>query len=179
MALKLYEISENIQYIIDNEEISDEAKRDSLELLGFDFEDKVEATALAVKNMEAESKAIAEEIKSLQQRKKSLDNKVDWIKHYILFHMEQTNTPKVITAKVAVSLRKNPDGLEVNPETEKQLLESLLNSEDELLNSCVKVEETKELRKRELLNYFKMYPERVDSIDGVRLVKDRKGVTIK
>ena len=181
MALKLYEISEDIQYIIDNPDISDEAKRDSLELLGFEFEDKVEATALTVKNMSAESKAIADEIKSLQERKKSLDNKVEWIKQYILFHMLQTKTDKIVTAKVSVSTRKNPDKLLVSPEdgAEDRLKEWLLTSDDEVLQHCVKVETLKELRKKELLDYFKANPNEVDKIDGVRVVKDSKGITIK
>ena len=60
-------------------------------------EQKIENTALFVKNLEAESKAIREEEKSLAERRKSTENKAERLREYLGLALcgEKFSTPRV------------------------------------------------------------------------------------
>lgn len=101
--MKLYEIDRAIDELANPEtgEISD---YEAFENLAMQREAKIEGMALAVKNFSAEADAIAAEIKSLQERKKTAENKAKSLKAYLLTIL---NGEKFSTGKVAVSYRKS------------------------------------------------------------------------
>lgn len=80
--MKLYEIDEAIMACVDTEtgEIIDS---DKLEALQLDRENKIENICLWIKDLRAEAKAIAEEVKSLSDRKKVAENKAENLKKYL------------------------------------------------------------------------------------------------
>lgn len=57
---------------------------DALQELAAERREKVENIGLFIKNEEAKAKAIGDELKSLQARKKSHDNRVEALKKYLL-----------------------------------------------------------------------------------------------
>lgn len=107
--MNLYEIDRQIESIyetaIDYEtgEISPEAI-EALEALQMAREAKIENIALWHKNTLAESKAIADEIKALQERKKRLEKKIDWMDGYL---SDALQGQKFETSKVSVTYRKS------------------------------------------------------------------------
>lgn len=111
--MNLYEIKQSIQEAIDmaTGEIINPELLDSLnEKLNI----KRENIALYIKNMIADSKAIDEEIKNLTARKRSINNKVDWLKQYLADDLQGN---KFETAKVVVSFRKSKS-VDIQPNAE-------------------------------------------------------------
>ena len=105
----LYEINAQIEQIYESAvdfetgEINPEAI-EALEALQMQRDAKIENVALWHKNCLAESKAIADEIKALQERKKRLESKINWMDNYLEFALQGQ---KFETAKVQISYRKS------------------------------------------------------------------------
>ena len=105
--MNLYEIKQEfekaIEECVDMEtgEIINPTRIDELNMV---LTDKRENVALYIKNLVADSKAIDEEVKNLTARKKSINNKVDWLKQYLANDLQGS---KFETAKVVVSFRKS------------------------------------------------------------------------
>lgn len=101
--MTLYEINEAIMGCVDLDtgEVIDMEALENLQML---YDNKIENVALWIKNLVAESKAIADEIKNLQARKKAADNKVESLKGYLNYALDGA---KFKTGKVSISYRKS------------------------------------------------------------------------
>lgn len=105
--MNLYQIKEEIKNAIDeciDMETGEIINPELLDSLNEQLNIKRENIALYIKNLVADSKAIDEEIKNLTARKRSINNKVDWLKSYL---SSDLNGSKFETAKVVVSFRKS------------------------------------------------------------------------
>jgi vacuolar-type H+-ATPase subunit I/STV1 len=137
----LYEINEAILSCIDMEsgEILDE---EALESLKMQREEKLENVGLWIKNLGAESSALAAEIKSLTERKRLKENKAESLMGYLgaALHGERFETPRI-----SVSWRKSesvniadgatlPDEylVPVDPRPDKTLLKKALKEGAEI-----------------------------------------------
>ena len=93
--LKLYEIDQAILDCVDIEtgEILDPKKLDALQM---ERERKLEGVALWIKDLKAEAAAVKEEADKLNARKKSLDNKMEGLKNWMLYALngEKLKTPR-------------------------------------------------------------------------------------
>lgn len=104
--MKLYEIDNAIDELIRNSvdpetgEVMDIT--DELDALQMEREDKLESVALVIKNLTAEATAIRNEEKALADRRKTSENRVEWLKGYL---MQSLAGQKFSTPKVAVSFR--------------------------------------------------------------------------
>ena len=91
----LYEINKDILDCVDFEtgEILDIEKLDALQM---EREAKLEGVALWVKDLKAEAEAVKAEADKLTARKKSLENKIDGLKQWLLYALngEKLNTPR-------------------------------------------------------------------------------------
>ena len=91
----LYEINQDILDCVDLEtgEILDTEKLDALQI---EREAKLEGVALWAKDLKAEAAAVKEEADKLNARKKSLDNKIDGLKNWLLMALdgEKLSTPR-------------------------------------------------------------------------------------
>lgn len=115
--MNLYEIKQSIQEAIDkctDMETGEIINPELLDNLNEQLNIKRENIALYIKNLVADSKAIDEEIKNLTARKRSINNKVDWLKSYLANDLQGN---KFETAKVVVSFRKSKS-VEINPDAE-------------------------------------------------------------
>lgn len=94
--MKLYEIDEAILACIDTEtgEIIDEARLDELEI---EYNTKIENVGLWIKDLNAEAKAIKEEVDSLNGRRKVAENKANSLKEYLRYALDgqMFKTPKL------------------------------------------------------------------------------------
>lgn len=102
LGFRLWQINSRIEECIDDEtgEILEEELLNELEQ---DKENLIEDTALAYKNLNAELEALTNEIKNMQERKKSVENKIDTIKRIL---KESLKGQKIKTAKISISYRK-------------------------------------------------------------------------
>lgn len=91
----LYEIDQAILDCVDLEtgEILDAEKLDALQM---EREQKLEGVALWIKDLKAEAEAVKAEADKLTARKKSLENKIDGLKQWLLYALngEKLKTPR-------------------------------------------------------------------------------------
>ena len=104
--MKLYEINQEIEKLIDDEtgEITDVAKFEDLHLK---IQDKLEAIALSTKKNEIFAKALKEEAKTLNERAKTLEIRVNNTKEFLANYMLNNGIKKIQTSKCLISFRKS------------------------------------------------------------------------
>ena len=115
--MNLYEIKQSIQEAIDkciDMETGEITNPKLLDSLNMALNEKRENIALYIKNLICDSKAIDEEIKNLTARKKSINNKIDWLKQYLSNDLQGY---KFETSKVVVSFRKSKS-VDIQPNAE-------------------------------------------------------------
>lgn len=115
--MKLYEIDQRITECFDAEtgEVLDEEKLNVLEM---ERSKKLENVACYIKDLKADIEAIKTEEKTLAQRRKTLEHKVDGLKNWLFFALDGQ---KLTTPKCAVSYRHSqsievPDLKKLDPE---------------------------------------------------------------
>lgn len=107
--MTLYDIDRQIESLLETAidyetgEVMPEAL-EALEALQMERDAKVENVALWHKNILAESKALGDEIKILQDRKKRLEKKLDWMDGYL---EQALNGQRFETSKVAITFRRS------------------------------------------------------------------------
>ena len=107
--MKLYEINDALRSALDTVTIDEETGEitgtEILHAVEAEATDKVEATALYLRESDAEIEAVKAEIDRLTARVKSAQRKNDYIKSMLLDALHATG--KVKTARVTVSIRKS------------------------------------------------------------------------
>lgn len=105
--MKLYEISDAIRAALDHIDVDPETgeilNADNLHAVEAEASDKVEATALYLRELDAEAKAAKDEADRMIARVKSMQKRSDYIKSMLLEALHATG--KVKTARVTVSIR--------------------------------------------------------------------------
>ena len=117
----LYEIDQAILDCVDLEtgEILDPEKLDALQM---ERERKLEGVALWVKDLKAEAAAVKEEADKLKAREKSLENKIEGLKTWLLYAL---NGEKLKTARCNVYQTHNQ---KVVIDDEKAMVDMLMSS---------------------------------------------------
>jgi hypothetical protein len=116
--MNLFEIEERIRLFIEqgfditcidqeSGEILQERVEDRLKNLEYSFDIKIENIGLYIKNLLAESDAIKEEVKKLQDRAKQKEKKVESLKKYLTNAMLFAKKEKFETSKLVLSFRKS------------------------------------------------------------------------
>lgn len=105
--MKLYEIAPALRFALDDIEVDPETgeilSADALHAVEAEAAEKIEATALYLRELDAEAKATKEEADRMLARVKSLQKRSDYIKAMLLDALHATG--KVKTARVSVSIR--------------------------------------------------------------------------
>lgn len=112
--MKLYEINDQIYKLL-NQEIVDPETGEIFDINGFDQlkeleakrEDKLENTALFIKNLEAEVEAFKTEEKNLSERRKTKENKLNWVWQFLSDFLISEDVNKFETARCRLSFRKS------------------------------------------------------------------------
>jgi len=135
-----------------------EQLRQALHSLNMKFVDKVTNIVKFVKNLEAQREAVASEAKRLSDRKKAIDNRIDWLKNYVKTAMQATQSEKIKYALFTIYVGQNQPSVEV------------LNI-DELEEQFIKIK--KEVDKTRILEQVKstgVIPAGVNIVQGTHLV---------
>lgn len=105
--MKLYEIAPALRFALDDivvdEETGEILQADALHAVEAEAADKIEATALYLRELDAEAKAAKEEADRMLARVKSMQKRSDYLKSRLLEAVHATG--KVKTARVTVSIR--------------------------------------------------------------------------
>lgn len=105
--MKLYEIAPALRFALDDivvdEETGEILNADALHAVEAQAAEKIEATALYLRELDAEAKAAKEEADRMIARVKSMQKRSDYLKAMLLD--AQHATGKVKTARVTVSIR--------------------------------------------------------------------------
>lgn len=105
--MKLYEISDAIRAALDHIELDEETgeilQADALHVVEAEANDKIEATALYLRELDAEAKAAKDEADRMIARVKAMQKRSDYLKSMLLDALHATG--KVKTARVTVSIR--------------------------------------------------------------------------
>lgn len=105
--MKLYQISDAIRQALDHIELDEETgeilSADALHAVEAEAAEKIEATALYLRELDAEAKAAKEEADRMLARVKSMQKRSDYLKAMLLDALHATG--KVKTGRVTVSIR--------------------------------------------------------------------------
>lgn len=105
--MKLYQISDAIRQALDHIELDEETgevlSADELHAVEAEASEKIEATALYLRELDAEAKAAKDEADRMLARVKSMQKRSDYIKSMLLDALHATG--KVKTVRVTVSIR--------------------------------------------------------------------------
>lgn len=105
--MKLYEIAPALRFALDDivvdEETGEILNADNLHAVEAAANDKIEATALYLRELDAEAKAAKDEADRMLARVKSMQKRSDYLKAMLLEALHATG--KVKTARVTVSIR--------------------------------------------------------------------------
>lgn len=115
--MKLYQISDAIRQALDHIELDEETgeilNADELHAVEAEAADKIEATALYLRELDAEAKAAKEEADRMIARVKSMQKRSDYLKSMLLDALHATG--KVKTGRVTVSIRTT-QAVQINQE---------------------------------------------------------------
>lgn len=141
--MNLFELTENYVKFFTEFDNADEITNEMQEMadnLNVEIEEKCDNYANMIKSLEAEIDTYKHQEKVFNEKRKTIENKVKWLKQNLQTSMEQTGRKKVKTKLFTVSLQKNAPSLEITDEK---------NIDD----SYYVIE--RKLNKRELLNDIK------------------------
>lgn len=150
--LSLYRIKEeylaSFRELSQLEELTEEMIKDSLVLIEDQFEEKALAVAAYIKNVEAESKALADHVRTLQARKGKMENSISKLKRYLVDNMKACDKIKIKGQELDIGLRHNAAHLtrdytiELDPRFIK-VVQSIEEDEDALKKALEAGEEIK------------------------------------
>lgn len=109
----LYQISSEYMAVLDGGMVVDEDTGEvlfddsNLDELQVAFEDKLEACALYLKNLESDAEAIKAEEKALADRRRTIERKAERMRDYVSSCVQDVSGCKFETPRVSLSLRKS------------------------------------------------------------------------
>lgn len=115
MKMKLYELTSNyreLQMMIEDG-VDPSALADTLQAIEESIQDKVQNTALVIRNLEADVDAIKAEEKRLADRRKAIENNCKGLKDYLYQQMTATDLKRIKGTIVTVGIQKNPASLDI------------------------------------------------------------------
>ena len=110
----------------DGNPVDPEAYRKEMQQAWFDTLDgmeqelarKAENVAVYIKNMESEAKTLKAEEDKLKARRQAKENAAKRMREYLMDCMKQANISKIDEPRAVISLRNNPESVEISDETE-------------------------------------------------------------
>lgn len=119
--MNLYQIANEYQAILDNTfdhetgEILPQVM-DKMDEVTKKIEDKGIAVASYIKNLDAERKAIEDAKKSMADREKSLERRVEWLTNYLQSNMERCGINEIKSPYFGIKLKKCPLSVDIQDE---------------------------------------------------------------
>lgn len=137
--MKLYELANEygkLQDQLDLVEVDKQSVIDSIEKIDGEFTYKSEQIAKMVITLESNVSACEDEINRLSTKKRAIDNKIEWLKTYLLQSLKDAQVDKVKGQMVNISIRQNPKSVrilsidEIPPEFKEKREETIVKKTD-------------------------------------------------
>ncbi|MGN7311509.1 siphovirus Gp157 family protein [Alkalicoccobacillus gibsonii] len=158
--MKLYELTQNWQQVMEMIEDGEESYTDTLEAIEEAIEDKAENLAKLIKSTEAQTEVIKAEEKRLADRRKAMENKAKNMKVYLQEQLELAGKTKIKGALLTVAIQKNPPSLNVldqslipqnyfvqlDPQLDKKALLAAIKEGQEIAGAEIKQGESVRIR---------------------------------
>nr|DAQ65698.1 MAG TPA: resistance protein [Caudoviricetes sp.] len=161
--LNLYEITNAFPALMENEEISEENKKQIEEELTLLLQQKSQNIIGYIRNMELTAEAMKNEEKRISERRKQIENHIVRFKEYVKDCMENNGILKIETGLGTLSTAKSPISVEI-------INESVIPDEYKTEVVTIKVD------KKKIADNFKATGE---LIDGVIIHTDNTNLRIK
>ena len=119
MSYTLFDLSQNYVAFfdsIDDPDITEQALQDTLEALDGAIEVKVSNGIGLIRSLENLEDGITSEIARLSARKKTVQNRIKYIKDWYKANLETMQTSKVQTPRGTMAIQKNPPSLVIDNE---------------------------------------------------------------
>ena len=118
MGNTLYELTQDFDTVLNMlyTDVDEQTIFDTLESIEGEIEDKADGYAKVIKNIEADIEALKTEEKRLNERKKTLENKIKSMKYSLENAMRITGRTKFKTALFSFGIQKNPPSVEITDE---------------------------------------------------------------
>lgn len=116
---RLYELSQeyrNLMDLLEEEDENQELYAHTLEIIDEEIEDKAESIAKVIKEIEGEIEISKAEEKRLATRRKTKENKIQFLKMYLENEMRVTGKTKFKTNLFSFGIQKNPPSLNIERE---------------------------------------------------------------
>lgn len=118
----LYELSSNYMQALDfltdpENDIDNQTLTDTIEGLDGELDDKMLNVGRFIASMVHEAEGIKEVERRQTARRKSLESKIENLKHYLKHHMTETGHKKIKASDIALSLVANPASVQVIDES--------------------------------------------------------------
>lgn len=110
---KLYELTGNIK-ALESLDLDTETLADSLEGIAGEFEEKAKGILAFTENMNGDIDALSNEIKRLQGRKSTLENRKKRLREYLLHNMEASGIRKIECPYFTASLREGSESVDID-----------------------------------------------------------------
>lgn len=117
--MNLFDLTENYVKFFTEFENADEITEEMQEMadnLNVEIEEKCDNYAKMIRNMEADIEAFKNQEKIFNEKRKSAENKVKWLKQNLQASMELQNRKKVKTDLFSFNIQKNAPSLEIRDE---------------------------------------------------------------
>lgn len=140
----LFDLSQNYKQIYDLISEGEEAEvyLDTLESIDDAIEEKADGYAGVIRQLKSDNDGLTNEIKRLQDRKKSNDNGISRLKENLQLMMQQTGKTKFKTNLNTFGIQKNPASLKILDE--KKIPKKYFIEQEPKLNSQILKKEIKD-----------------------------------
>ena len=159
----LYQITSSFPALIENDEITDETKKQIQEELNQLLENKSKSIIGYIRNTDLTIEAMKNEEKRIAEIRKSLEKKQENFKTYVKECMLQSNIDKVTTELGTISVAKSPISVEI-------IDEDLVPNEFKTIVTEIKID------KKKISDNFKSTGE---IPTGIKINTDNKNLRIK
>lgn len=95
-------------------DLDEQTIADTLEGMSGELEVKATNVAMFVRNLEANAAAIKEAEQSMSARRKSIENRADGMRRYLLANMQHAGITKIESPYFALSIKSNPAAVVIN-----------------------------------------------------------------
>lgn len=114
--MNLFELTENYVKFFTEFENADEITEEMADNLNVEIEEKCDNYARMIRNLEADVEAFKNQEKIFNEKRKSAENKVKWLKQNLQASMELQGRKKVKTDLFSFNIQKNAPALEITNE---------------------------------------------------------------
>lgn len=117
--MKLYEYAESYRYLLDqveSGEYTEDDVKDTLEAISICTAEAVEQVGKIILEADAGAAALKAEEDRVKARRMALERKEAALKEYLKNALEMMGERKVKTPLITVSIRKNPDSVQLSPQ---------------------------------------------------------------